>query len=311
VSKRRGERGSGVPEPTKALAAENAELRRALQREVAERDRLQKELGQETARRGEAEAALGEAQSHERAVSEILRVISGSPSDIQPVFDAIAAAATRLCDARYTGVFSFDGTRIHLAAHHGMTPDELDGLQRAFPRAPGRDSVTARAILTGELIHAPDFAADPEYRVDTIARAGFRTALAVPMIHGGAPIGAITVSRNRVEPFSDRQVGLLRTFADQAVIAIENVRLFTELRVRNADLSEALEQQTATSEILQVISSSPTDVRPVFEAVVENAMRLSESTFGACGGSTDALRIVSHRRTDRWLQGSCSSRTTR
>jgi hypothetical protein len=148
VSKRRGERGSGIAEPAKAVTAENATLRRALQREVAQRKRLQKDLRQETARRGEAEAALAEVQSHELAASEILRVISSSPTDLQPVFDTIAEYAMRVCGALHGVVLRFDGELIHLAALANASPEGFAAARRAFPTPPGRHTAAGRAIVS-------------------------------------------------------------------------------------------------------------------------------------------------------------------
>jgi GAF domain-containing protein len=208
------------------------------------------------------------------ATSEILRVISRSPTDVQPVFDTIAAAATTLCAAENAGVFLFDGTLIHFAAHHHWTAKDLDAIRETFPRPPGPGTVTGRAILTRAVAHTADVAADPGYEVRGFVDEGFRAILSVPMLRDGDPIGAISVLRREAVPFTDKQIALLQTFADQAVIAIENVRLFKELEARNHDLTEALEQQTATAEILRVIGSSPTDAQPVFEAIVSSARRL-------------------------------------
>src|SRR5262249_31491616 len=162
-------------------------------------------------------------------------------------------------------VFRFDGRLIHVAASHGMSQKALDAIPRVWPRPPDRGNITGRAILTRAVVHV-DIAEDPEYQQSELLQAGFRTVLSVPMLREGSPIGTISVSRQEGRPFSETQIALLRTFADQAVIAIENVRLFTELEARNAALTESLDQRTATSEILQVISRSPTDVQPVFDA---------------------------------------------
>ena len=214
-----------------------------------------------------------EALEQQTATAEILRVISSSPTDVQPVFEAIARSAARLCEAVNGSVVRFDGRVIHMAAQHGNTPEAVEANRRVFPRSPDRGSVTGRAILTRAVVHV-DVAEDPEYEHSAIVQAGFRTALAVPMLRDGDPIGAIVVTREEGRIFSETQIALLKIFADQAVIAIENVRLFTELGARNQELTGALARQTATSEILQVIGRSPTDAQPVFEAIVKSASRL-------------------------------------
>ncbi len=217
---------------------------------------------------------LTESLEQQTATSEILRVISSSPTDVQPVFDTIVRSAVRLCGGSYGTAHQFDGTLVHLTAHHNCTPEVLEALQRAFPMPPDRRMMSGRAILTQSVVHVEDLLADPEY-VQQIGRAGgFRGVLAVPMLREGGPIGAIVVIRAEPGTFTRAQIQLLETFADQAVIAVENVRLFQELETRNRDLTESLEQQTATSEILRVISSSPTDVQPVFDIIGERAERL-------------------------------------
>ncbi len=227
---------------------------------------------------------LIEALEQQTATSEILRVISSSPTDVQPVFDTIAASALRLCDARRAAIFRFDGKLIHIAAALNLNPEGDEALRAAYPAPPSRGTPTRRAILTASTVHIPDVRADPEYSHQNVAQvADFRSVLSVPMLRDGQPIGTITIYRDIASLFPDRQVELLKTFADQAVIAIENVRLFSELQDRNRDLTIALDQQTATSEILRVISSARTDVQPVFDAIVRSAVRLCGTDFGFAG----------------------------
>src|SRR5262249_39169145 len=214
------------------------------------------------------------------ATSEILQVISRSPTDAQPVFETIIRSAVVLCEAVRGSFYHFDGRLLHHVAWHGMTPEALEAARRYFPRPPSRGSVTGRAILTRTVVHI-DITKDPEYELGGVVEAGFRTLLGVPMLRDAEPVGTIVISRAEDRPFSDRQIALLQTFADQAVIAVENVRLFTELETRNRELTESLEQQTATGEILRVISSSPTDVQPVFDTIVHRAVQLCGGRFGA------------------------------
>ena len=157
---------------------------------------------------------------------------------------------------------------VALVASANLTIEGSAAMHEAFPMPISRRSTSARAILEGRMVTIPDVLTDPDYEVQELAlRAAFRSTLAVPLMREGRPIGTITVGKPEPGPFSDSQIALLQTFADQAVIAIENVRLFTELGARNRDLTEALEQQTATSDILRVISQSQTDVQPVFDTI--------------------------------------------
>ena len=221
---------------------------------------------------------LTEALEQQTATGDILKVISQSQTDVQPVFEAIAESALRLCDAKHGVVFLFDGELIHLAAVTGTEREATEAARRSFPQAPGRASATTRAIQTLRAVVIPDVLEDPEFQLAEIGRVtDFRSVMSVPMLRGGKPIGAVTVTRAAAAPFPDAQIALLRTFADQAVIAIANVRLFTELQARNRELTEALEQQTATSEILRVISSSATELGPVLDTVAANAARVCDA----------------------------------
>ncbi len=232
----------------------------------------------------EANAGLTETLEQQTATAEILGVISSSPTDVQPVFNSIAQSAKRLCLGEFAWVFRFDGQRLHFAAHHGLSPAGVEAVRRTFPSAADRGFAAGRSVLTAAVAHIPDVHADPDYALGAVATdANFRSIVAVPMLRDGVPIGTIVVSRSHAGLFPDRQIELLKTFADQAVIAIENVRLFKELEVRNRDLTETLEQQTATGEILRVISSSPTDVQPVFDAIVRSAVRLCDGLYGFVG----------------------------
>src|SRR5262249_25437203 len=219
------------------------------------------------------------------ATSEILRVISRSPTDVQPVFDAIVQSASSLCEAEFSAVVRFEDGLLHLAGTSDVSSAEIEAYHRLFPRPPRRDFIMGRAFLDGRPVHVEDVLLDPDYDPHSLGvlqhAATFRTYLGIPIVRSGIPIGAIGCGRYEVRPFTDAQVELVKTFADQAVIAIENARLFTELQEKNgaltqahAQVSEALEQQTATSEILRVIGSSPTEVQPVFDAIVTSAVRL-------------------------------------
>ncbi|MBV6450101.1 MAG: Sensor histidine kinase RcsC [Anaerolineales bacterium] len=221
-----------------------------------------------------------ETLEQQTATSEILRVIASSPTDIQPVLDVIAENATRVCGANDALIFRLEGDHMRHAAHFGpipVQPNEID-----IPLDYG--SVGARSILLRKAIHIHDIQAesDAEFPLSKKihSQGNRRTILSAPLLREGNAVGTIVIRRSEVKPFTEKQIALLQTFASQAVIAIENVRLFNELQQRNHEITESLEQQTATSEILRVIASSPTDIQPVLDAITENAVKLLGAAFG-------------------------------
>jgi two-component system, NtrC family, sensor kinase len=227
---------------------------------------------------------LSESLEQQTATGEILRVISSSPTDVHPVLEAVATSAARLCGGADVIIHRVEGGFMDSEVHVGSMPSATAGERRPVTS----ETPSGRAVVEGRTIHVHDIAEELRHgRYRESARlheaTGFRTVLVVPLIRERAVVGLIVLRHPQVQPFTDKQITLLQTFADQAVIAIENVRLFKELETRNAALSEALDQQTATAEILRVISASPTGVQPVLDAVAENAARVC--------GATDALIV--------------------
>ena len=224
---------------------------------------------------------LRELLQQQTATADVLKVISRSTFDLQVVLDTLTELAARLCEADMAAIARQKGDAYYLVSVYGYPPDIIQHV-KTIPHERGRGSVVARTVLTAKTVHVTDVLADPEYtNLEMQRKVGFRTVLGVPLLREGHPIGVISLVRNIVQPFTDKQIELVTTFADQAVIAIENVRLFEAEQARTRELTEALEQQTATAEVLQVISSSPGDLELVFDAIMDNAIRICGAKFGS------------------------------
>ena len=255
-----------------------------------ENARLLNELRQRT-------TDLTEALEQQTATADVLEVISRSAFDLQAVFETVAESSVRLCGADRAFIFRFDGEFLRMVVAHNSSPEFAEWVA-THPIRPGRHSGSARAALERRTIHIPDVQVDPEFTYGAKDFEAVRTVLAVPILKGDDLLGVMIMNRLEVRPFSDQQIALVETFADQAAIAIENVRLLDELRRRTTDLTEALEQQTATSDVLQVISSFPGDLQPVFATMLENAVRICEAKFGNIyRWDGEALQLVATHNT--------------
>src|SRR5262249_8843754 len=232
-----------------------------------------------------------EALKQQTAASEVLQVISSSPSDLKSVFRSILVNANRICEAHFGTIFRYDGKALVVTAWESV-PREYLGLLQSGPLPVNERTATGRAAKSKKVVHIADLSAElprtksDQLRARLVELGGVRTILAVPMLRDGELIGAISIFRREVRPFTDKQIELVQNFAAQAVIAIENTRLLSELR-------QSLEQQTATADVLGVMSSSPGELEPVFEAILENATRLCEAKFGVLAlAEGEAFRSV-------------------
>jgi signal transduction histidine kinase len=238
--------------------------------------RLFKELEHKNDALKQAHAHVSEALEQQTATSGILKIIASSPTNSQPVFDAILRSAVTLCGAEIAAMFPFDGELVHMGATYNWSKEALEYFSKIYPSPPSPSLMSGRTILSRSVVMIADAACDPHYDPGSATTGHWRRMLGVPMLREGQPLGALVVTWREPGDTPQRHVDMLQTFADQAVIAIENVRLFKELEARNQDL-------TATAEILQVISRSPTDVQPVFDTIVRSTCSLCEATFSGVG----------------------------
>ena len=280
------------------LAARAGELRDTAARLQASSGKLEERVERRT-------QELKEALQQQTALAEVFKEISGSSFDLQKLLDRLVDLAARLCTADSASIWRPSGETYQIAAAFGHRPEHRERLDRLSVR-PGRDTGVGRALLERQVIHVVDGQDDPELH-HAFKAGGYRTMMAVPLMREGAPIGVLVILRRSRRPFTEREIELATTVTDQAVIAIENVRLFDEVQARTHELTEALDQQTATAEVLQVISSSPGELEPVFRAMLDSAVRIcgakigtlylfDEEVFRAVAFSNAPTAYLEHRR---------------
>ena len=245
-----------------------------------ENARLLNELRQRTADLTASTTDLTEALEQQTATSEVLQVISSSPGDLEPVFATMLENATRICEAKFGVMQVLEGDGLRAVSFHDVPAAYAEAMRRDPVFRPVAGHPLDRVASTKQVVHIPDVRAEQRLRGWIVELAGARTLLCVPMLKDNTFVGVISIYRQEVRPFTDKQIALVQNFAAQAVIATENARLLNELRQRTTDLTDALEQQTATSEVLQAISRFPGDLQPVFAAMLENAVRICDATFG-------------------------------
>ena len=222
----------------------------------------------------ETRSQLSESLQQQTATADVLKVISRSTFDLQTVLNTLTQSAARLCEAEMAAITREREAAFHYVTSYGFPGDYLEYI-RSVPHPVDRGSAIGRTLLDGKAVQINDVLADREYAYrESQKKGGFRTILGVPLLRGGKPIGVLLLARSNVRPFTDKQIDLITTFADQAVIAIENVRLFDEVQARTEELTETIEYQTATGDVLNVISRSPSELQPVLDAIVQTAARL-------------------------------------